>query len=120
MNSAEFSGEELDKFINELELKKAPGYDNIILKYGILRIFYKGSGKGPKAIKSYRPLTLLLVLDKVRASPGFRRGKSTELPILDMVTKVRSIANTHHGIPLDIAGAFDNPWWPEVLWKLKR
>ena len=52
---------------------------------------------------------------------GFRKGRSTE----DAIMKLREIVESSEckyvlAIFLDIKGAFDNVWWPSVLYELKR
>lgn len=103
-------------------------------------ILYKGDGKDPGAPKSYRPICLLnclaklqekllcLRLEEYRAlrgrSPnqfGFRRGLCTE----DAINKAMSIVDASEskyvlGIMIDIAGAFDNLWWPALFGTLRE
>ena len=51
---------------------------------------------------------------------GFRVGRGTEDAILDVLEEVNnSRENYVLSIFLDIAGAFDNAWWPRILVQLQ-
>jgi len=110
-------------------------------KLSELKVLLKSKDKDPSQIKSYRPICLLPVMGKVLErliidqvmdeidlrSPisdnqfGFRRGRSTEDALQTAVSYVQeSVESMVLGIFIDIAGAFDNVWWPYVLLKLKE
>lgn len=106
-------------------------------KEGLLRVIPKGNDKPRSDPKAYRPITLLPVfgkvleslvrdrLDSALAAPcdrqfGFVRGRSTESAILHALEWVKLRKEKYVvGIFLDIAGAFDNAWWPMLLNKVK-
>jgi hypothetical protein len=48
---------------------------------------------------------------------GFRTGRSTTDAILQLREKAAQLENQKYvlAIALDISGAFDNVWWPNVL-----
>lgn len=109
-----------------------------IWRIGTIKLIPKAGDKPPNDPKSYRPITLLPCLGKLlerlvvpRLLPGglkfnnqqfgFTAGKST----IDAAIEVRKIVNSSEcnyvvGISLDIAGAFDNAWWPMILLKLRN
>lgn len=108
-------------------------------KIGKIILIPKGSGKDPSDPGSYRPICLLSMLGKIlerlivmRLKPiqeghssekqfGFKPGLSTD----DAIASLRNIVAERTekyvlGIFLDVAGAFDNVWWPGVLQELKN
>lgn len=116
------------------------GYFPAPWKQGLLKIIYKGGGKSLTSPKSYRPITMLSVIGKVyerlinkrlgdhlesvgglhELQYGFRRGRSTEAAVLKLKDAVCMATEKYVlAVTLDIAGAFDNAWWPQVLWRLR-
>uniref|UniRef100_A0ABD2XQQ1 Reverse transcriptase domain-containing protein n=1 Tax=Trichogramma kaykai TaxID=54128 RepID=A0ABD2XQQ1_9HYME len=116
------------------------GYFPNTWKNANLKILLKSEDKDETQAKSYRPICLLPILSKVleklinktlepvwldpaRASCrqyGYRRGRSTEDAIFDMVEAVRS---SNSGLVLalmfDVTGAFDNLGWGSILAELQ-
>lgn len=111
-----------------------------IWKNGKVIILKKGGDRNEQDPKSYRPIVLLPVLGKLleklvskrlmnkfqesgsynSKQYGFRRGRSTEDAIVDMVNIVKASPSKYVlGIFMDIAGAFDNLWWPSIMKELK-
>ncbi|KAJ8887801.1 hypothetical protein PR048_014019, partial [Dryococelus australis] len=109
-------------------------------KGGHLIVIYKGAGRNQRKANSYMPITLLPEMGKTlehllnqrlmqyldiiqRINPrqyGFTKGKSTEMAIIDMVEQVKTYDQTYDmAVSLDIVGAFDNTWWPQILWQLR-
>lgn len=107
-----------------------------VWKKGIVKVFLKSEDKDPSKVKSYRPVTLLPVLGKVgerlivkrlkewmyregrinRAQYGFTEGVGTVDALLEMRREVEVSQEKYVvGLFLDISGAFDSAWWPEVL-----
>uniref|UniRef100_A0ABD2WD10 Reverse transcriptase domain-containing protein n=1 Tax=Trichogramma kaykai TaxID=54128 RepID=A0ABD2WD10_9HYME len=91
--------------------------------------------------KSYRPICLLsligksferLIIDRAEGvihrrnheselQYGFKEGRSTE----DAILKLRQLVEENDfnyalALPLDISGAFDNLWWPELMDILRK
>lgn len=112
-----------------------------VWKVGSLRVLLKGEDKDEKDPKSYRPICLLSVIGKVfekllklrltetvmapdRVSGrqfGFTAGKSTEDAIVELRRLVEESGRKYViGMLFDIAGAFDNVWWPLVLDSLRE
>lgn len=110
-------------------------------KKGVIRVLLKGKDKDKTNAKSYRPTCLLPILSKVleklisqRLEPllsahllssnrqfGFRRGKSTEDAIVELRETVNQTPEKYViALLFDIAGAFDNVWWPSILLNLKK
>lgn len=110
-------------------------------KKGIIRVLLKGQDKNRTNPKSYRPICLLPILSKVleklvsqrlegillnhqlssNRQFGFRKGKSTEDAIVELREIVDHVPHKYAvALLFDIAGAFDNVWWPTILQKLKR
>lgn len=108
-------------------------------KVGKAVLIPKGGDKDPRQAKSYRPITLLPVLGKLyeklinkrlteylRESGGlsdrqygFREGVGTMDALLELKDTVTGSPKTYViGLFLDIAGAFDNAWWPGILCRL--
>jgi len=105
-------------------------------KIGQLTLFHK-SNKDPKLPDSYRPINLLpgigkalekLLIQRLRHSNvknkiyhpnqyGFMPGVSTEHAINDVIEEIKNQKNKKHAllITLDLKGAFDSLWWPQVL-----
>lgn len=98
-------------------------------KIGRVKVLYKGLGKDPQLLKSYRPLTLLPVMGKLyekiinrkileiidgsnqlhQRQYGFRQGKGTEDAVVELLQKVNATEKKYVlRIFLDIAGAFEN------------
>jgi len=63
-------------------------------------------------------------LQECRLQYGFRRGKSTEDAINEVCGTINILKQQEckyaMGIFFDIAGAFDNVWWPSMLKELKH
>lgn len=114
------------------------GYFPDIWKSGQLIVLPKGNGKPLSDPKAYRPITLLPILGKVleriilscapcltsvvaEGQHGFTRGRSTVTALrkINQITE-ESSASYIQLILLDIAGAFDNAWWPMILLKAKQ
>ncbi|CAB0037425.1 unnamed protein product [Trichogramma brassicae] len=89
-------------------------------------VLYKGNGKDPSKARSYRPISLLNGMSKVleilmvgrlntimsglwcEKQYGFRKGKSTEDLLTDLVGMVRSSRSTYvAALLVDFKGAFD-------------
>lgn len=103
-------------------------------------IIKKGADRDPMLPKSYRPICLLDVLgkslEKLLCSRlashrvlcgmnnwqfGFRKGRSTQ----DAVNAVKHLVDSATsryvlGLMVDIAGAFDNLWWPALFSRLRE
>lgn len=108
-------------------------------KEGNLCVLLKGEDKDEKDPKSYRPICLLSVIGKLfeklirrrlsvtmddggisRRQYGFMPGKSTEDAIVELRRMIRGSAATYTvALLFDIAGAFDNVWWPLVFRALR-
>lgn len=110
-------------------------------KTGIVRYIYKGNGKDPQDVKSYRPLTLLPAIGKIyekiinrriivnletrgklhNKQYGFRPGRSTDDAIIDVLQTIENSEDKYVlGIFLDITGAFDNAWWAKIVVQLNE
>lgn len=110
-------------------------------KHGVVKLFLKSPNRDRTAIQSYRPITLLPVLGKVVErlicqrlvmfldstqyfgdnQYGFRAGRGTVDAMLDLKRTVSTADRPYvMGIFLDISGAFDNAWWPFILWQLRN
>lgn len=111
-------------------------------KTGSVRALLKTPDKDETISSSYRPICLLSVLGKCfekllvkRLEPvfyhpnlasdrqyGFRRGRSTEDAIIRARELTDQFSNSYYvlAILFDISGAFDNVWWPSVLYRLKE
>ncbi|KAI5740353.1 hypothetical protein M8J76_002984 [Diaphorina citri] len=117
------------------------GYFPSDWKVGLLKHIIKGPERDPAQIKSYRPLTLLgefskilerIIRAKIRAELGeenpfhehqygYTRGKGTVDAMHRLKTLIDGSEAKHKmGIFLDMAGAFDNVQWPNLLEALKR
>lgn len=109
-------------------------------KEGSLRVLLKGEDKDEMNPKSYRPICLLSVVGKLleklirkrlavsidngqvsRRQFGFMQRKSTEDAIVEL-RKMVDAATERYTVALlfDIAGAFDNVWWPLVMRSLRE
>lgn len=109
-------------------------------KLGEIKIFLKDESRDHQLIKSYRPITLLPVLGKIaerlialrlreflEASEffgpnqfGFTKRKCTIDALWELKCRVKnSVEHYVVGVFLDISGAFDNAWWPLILYNLK-
>ena len=103
-------------------------------------ILSKGEDRDPKLAKSYRPICLLNIIGKVQERLlckrlrehrllkgmvenqfGFRKGRSTE-DAINFALEAVHISDQKYvvGIFIDIAGAFDNLWWPYLFSRLRR
>lgn len=113
-----------------------------IWKEGNLITIPKGPDRDRSSPKSYRPICLLSMvgklLERLMAAKlttifhdheltsdrqyGFRPGRSTTDAILQLREKAARMSDRKYvlAIALDISGAFDNVWWPNVLHELKR
>lgn len=112
-----------------------------VWKKGVVKVFLKSEDKDPSLVKSYRPVTLLPVLGKIgermvvrrmtrwmarenRANAGqygFTEGVGTVDALLDMRRDVEDCEQKYvAGLFLDISGAFDSAWWPEILKVLRE
>lgn len=99
----------------------------------------KSPDKDPMRPNSYRPICLLPVLGKVleglilnRIQPrieanlfdsqyGFRNGRSTEDALQKLLGNIEKSKSKYvMGIFLDIKGAFNNLWWPDIIHSLKE
>ena len=111
-------------------------------KVGNVITIPKGPDRDRSSPKSYRPICLLSMVGKLlerlmatRMAPifhdhalssdrqyGFRPGRSTVDAITKLREKVEQMSEKRYvlAIALDISGAFDNVWWPNVLHELKR
>lgn len=109
--------------------------------HGNVKLFLKSPDRDRMNIKSYRPVTLLPVLRKIverlicqrlvmfldathyfgNNQYGFRAGRGTVDAMLALRQYVTSSdARYVMGIFIDISGAFDNAWWPYILWRLRE
>ena len=108
-------------------------------KKGIVVTLKKSAEKDPQEPASYRPICLLPVLGKVlegiihtriqgkveaslsECQFGFRKGKSTEDAIIKIMELQKTSANNYvMSIFLDISGAFNNLWWPDIIHQMKE
>lgn len=103
-------------------------------------IIKKAPDKDPLNPKSYRPICLINNLDKIQErllceriqshrellelNPmqyGFRRGKSIDDALHAATDMVHSTTLKYAlAILVDIAGAFDNLWWPALFTRLRE
>lgn len=130
-------GTMLDMYNKMLREGEFPG----VWKEGIVKVFLKSDDKDPSKVKSYRPVTLLPVLGKIgermvvkrmrdwmdreerldRGQFGFTEGVGTLDALLEMKRDVEESPQKYvAGLFLDISGAFDSAWWPEVLRVLRE
>ncbi|KAJ8866006.1 hypothetical protein PR048_033530 [Dryococelus australis] len=144
-DAPEFTAEGLDKVVKELELKKAPGYNNITaeivkgthsrIRTCLLRTYNEllRMGRFPECWK--KGILWILYKGSGRDPKNIKsyqplmllatnstnsEGVETELAVLDMVSQVRTTDCSYAiGIFLNIAGAFYSAWWTEILWQLK-
>lgn len=112
-----------------------------VWKKGIVKIFLKNKDKDPSEVKSYRPVTLLSVLGKagekliVRRMRrwlneedllsgkqyGFMEGRGTVDALMRVRRDVEETGEKYVlAVSLDISGAFDSAWWPDILRTLKN
>lgn len=104
------------------------------------RVREERAGKDSSLVKSYRPLTLVSSIGKLferilyfrvsarffnigslsRRQFGFRLGSSAEDAICHVQRRMAEADRYLLGVFLDIRGAFDNLWWPSVLYQLGR
>ena len=108
-------------------------------KRAIVVTLIKSIEKDPANSSSYRPICLLpvigkvlegLILQRVKESSegklsdlqyGFRAGRSTEDAIIRFREMQQESADNYClGIFLDISGAFNNLWWPDIIARLKE
>ena len=111
-------------------------------KIGSVRALLKAKDKDETNPKSYRPICLLSVMGKVlekmmarrlsrifhhheRSSDrqyGFKPGRGTDDALMAFRTLVTESGGEGYALALsfDIAGAFDNVWWPSILAELSR
>jgi ribonuclease HI len=118
------------------------GYFPEIWKISIIKIFLKSSDKPKTDVKSYRPISLLSLLAKILEKLiinrinhflltkdllsdkqfGFTPQKSTEDAlkyVLELGQKAIKSKSFLLIIVLDIKGAFDHCFWPQILSQLK-
>lgn len=108
-------------------------------KIGTLVLLLKGEEKDRSSPTSYRPISLLSVFGKVleklvlgrleaglegedRGNQyGFRKGRST-IDALEECGRVAAEAEEKYvvGLFLDVKGAFDTLWWPDILRVLRE
>jgi len=107
-------------------------------KRGRIHAILKDKSKDPTITSSYRPICLLpipgKILEKIilrnilehtqelfKHQYGFIKGKSTTDAALRLTSKIKK-ANTKYvlGIFVDIKGAFDHVWWPNILQALQK
>ncbi|KAG5869026.1 hypothetical protein JTB14_025915 [Gonioctena quinquepunctata] len=113
--------------------RRAPGLDG--WKIGKLVTILKGAGKDPSRLDSWRPLTLLSELGKMleriiiskimksipndqlisRKQFGFTQSRSTIGAIKNVLTHIEQDVRHHLVIFIDIKGAFNNMWWPDLI-----
>lgn len=111
-----------------------------VWKRAELKILKKGEDRDPELAGSYRPICLLnnlgkvmerLVCNRLREHRemkglhpnqfGFRPRRSTEDAINFLIEKVwQSDARYVMTVFVDIAGAFDNLWWPALFRELRE
>lgn len=112
-----------------------------VWKKGTVKVFLKSDDKDPSLVKSYRPVTLLPVLGKLgerlivtrlkkwmekegrlnTSQYGFTEGVGTIDALLDMKREVEQCPEKYVvGVFLDISGAFDSAWWPEIMRVLRE
>lgn len=137
-NMADEITPELTRVYNEcLRSGKFPN----IWKQAEVVIIYKGGEKDPSQPKSYRPICLLNNLGKILErlvcnrlnehrtardllganQYGFRKGRSTEDAINRLLWEVEdSDCQYVLTVSIDIAGAFDNLWWPGLFQELQE
>ena len=108
-------------------------------KRAIVVTLNKSSEKDPANPSSYRPIRLLpvmgkvlegLILERIKQKSeqqlsgmqyGFRSGRSTEDAIIRFNNMYQEgTENYCLGIFLDISGAFNNLWWPDIIARLKQ
>lgn len=111
-------------------------------KHSVVRTIPKHSTSDHSSIKSWRPISLLpipgkvlerLMITRVRHDLtsrgllsdkqfGFKPHRSTTDAIMRVTSRIRSAhqaKQTAVVISLDVSGAFDNAWWPMILYRLK-
>lgn len=106
-----------------------------VFKRGQIVLFNK-QGKDPEDPSNYRPISLLpsigkvlekLLINRLRHSNiklmkdhsqqyGFKNNTSTEHAISDVINHIKSNQKSKHTIliTLDLKGAFDSLWWPQI------
>jgi len=110
-------------------------------KQAILKPILKDIQKDPAQIQSYRPIALLPVMGKVyeriivnriqdlyiergldnHVQYGFKPGRATDDALHRVVTLIRGCPSKYAVIIFfDIAGAFDNLWWPGILSRITQ
>lgn len=111
-----------------------------VWKEGIVKIFLKNKDRDPSEVKSYRPVTLLPVLGKIgeklivrrmrrwmneeslmsEGQYGFTEGRGTVDALMKVRRDVEEAGEKYVlAVSLDIAGAFDSAWWPDIMRVLK-
>ena len=106
-----------------------------------IKVLLKSEDKNEADPKSYRPISLLLVIGNIleraiaghlkdilnnhpRSSSrlyGFRSERSTEYAIVELQRGVSSAQGRYTmGLLFDVSSAFDNVWRPNILWNLKE
>lgn len=109
-------------------------------KQGNIRVLLKSDDKDKTDPKSFRPICLLPILGKAleklisgrletifhhhpKSSDrqfGFKKKRTTEEAIVLMRTLTKESAGKYTiALLFDISGAFDNVWWPSILYNLK-
>lgn len=108
-------------------------------KMAKIKAILKNEQKDPSDVGSYRPIALLSVLGKVyeriialriqctymdrqlvsRLQYGFKKNSSTEDALYHAMQIIKCSDSKYVvAIFIDIAGAFDNLWWPAILLRL--
>lgn len=110
-----------------------------VWKMARVKLILKNEDKDPADINSYRPIALLSVVGKLyerilvnriqsqyeqtalnsSLQFGFKKGMSTDDAVLRLVEIVQNTEQKYAVVVfIDIAGAFDNIWWPAIMIRL--
>jgi len=108
-------------------------------KQAKLRPILKDIQKDPTNVKSYKPIALLpvmakmyerIIVDRVQdlyqakdldsdTQFGFKPGRGTDDALCRIIRTIRNCDSRYAVVTFfDIAGAFDNLWWPAILWRI--